>query len=111
LGIDEEVIPMNDLYEVLNPWAEVDPIPLRGLSPRLSNLAGKKVGLSCNSKLASKSILTEIEKKLKERFPTCETSWYIDSEPYLHRQNPRKDKSKFEEWVSGVDAIIAAVGD
>ena len=32
-------------YEVLSPWAEVDPIPLRGISPRIKTLAGKKIGL------------------------------------------------------------------
>ena len=30
-------------YEVLNPWAEADPIPLEGISARLNELAGKKI--------------------------------------------------------------------
>jgi len=37
-------------FEVLSPWADVDPIPLRGISPRLSSLAGKKIGIFVNPK-------------------------------------------------------------
>jgi hypothetical protein len=33
------------LYEVLSPWAEVDAASLRGISPRLDSLAGKKIGI------------------------------------------------------------------
>ena len=29
-------------FEVLSPWADTDPIPFRGISPRLDGLAGKK---------------------------------------------------------------------
>ena len=43
-------------YEVLSPWAEVDPIPLRGISPRVDTLAGKKIGLFANFKRAAKPI-------------------------------------------------------
>jgi hypothetical protein len=39
--------------EVLSPWVEVDPIPLRGISPRIDNLAGKKIGLFVNYKRAA----------------------------------------------------------
>ena len=40
-------------YEVLSPWAEADPIPFRGISPRLGTLEGKKIGLLANSKRAA----------------------------------------------------------
>ena len=36
---------MNGQYEVLNPWAEVDPIPLKGIAPRVADLTGKTMGL------------------------------------------------------------------
>jgi hypothetical protein len=69
---------MDGQYAVLSPWAEVDPMQLRGLTaPRLTDLAGKKIGLFASSKPISKRIMTAVEAKLKERFPTTETSWYI----------------------------------
>ena len=63
-------------FKVLNPWAEVDPIPPRGISPRLNTLAGKKIGLFANFKRASRPIVAEVEKRLKAMYPDCETSLF-----------------------------------
>jgi hypothetical protein len=101
---------LNGQYEVLSPWAEVEPKPLRGLKARVTDLAGKKLGLFCNSKRVARPVLTALEDKLKERFPTCETSWYFFSKvnvPEIETDN----KGKFEEWVKGVDAVVTAFGD
>jgi hypothetical protein len=98
------------VYEVLSPWAEADPVPLSGISPRLEDMAGKKIGLFCNSKRAARLMLTSIENKLKERFPSVGTGWYdatIPNIPEIESVN----KDKFIEWVRGVDAVILAVGD
>jgi hypothetical protein len=66
---------MNGQYEVLSPWAEVDPITFRGLTaPRLTDLAGKKIGLLASTKPISRRIMTVVEAKLKERFPTANLS-------------------------------------
>ena len=103
---------MNGQYEVLSPWAEVDPIPFRGLTaPRLTDLAGKKIGLFASSKPISKRIMTVVEKKLKERFPTSETSWYVGEGSWAVLQIDTQNKERYKEWVNGVDAVIAAVGD
>lgn len=99
-----------NVYEVLSPWAEADPVPLSGITPRLEDLAGKKIGLFCNSKRAARLMLTSIENKLKERFPSVTTAWYdatIPNIPEIESIN----KEKFMEWVRGVDAVILAVGD
>ena len=98
------------VYEVLSPWAEADPVPLSGISPRLEDMTGKKIGLFCNSKRAARLMLTSIESKLKERFPSLSTGWYdatIPNVPEIESVN----REKFIEWVKGVDAVILAVGD
>lgn len=100
---------MDSQYEVLSPWAEVDPIPLRGIMPRLTDIAGKKIGLYNNPKRAAKPMLDVVEEKLRARFPTVEFSSFrigvnlciIDTE----------DRDKFEEWLKGLDAVILAHGD
>lgn len=102
---------MNGQYGVLSPWAEADPIPLRSISPRLTSLAGKKIGLFATAKRGSRPILTAVEKELKDRFPSCETSWWVGEGAYSILQVEGKNKSRFEEWVKGVDAVVAAVGD
>jgi len=100
---------MNGQYEVLNPWAEADPIPLRGISPRVADLTGRTIGLLCGSKVGSRPILTAVEKQLKERYPTLKFSWFDFG--WTSDATETEDKARFEEWVRGADAVIAAVGD
>ena len=77
-------------YEVLSPWAEVDPIPLRGISPRLDTLAGKK--------------------KLKEKFPTIQTTLFDSRLPNV-TETETVNKEKFAAWAKEMDAVVAMVGD
>jgi hypothetical protein len=100
----------NEQYKVLSPWADVDPVPLKGISPRVADLAGKKIGLLSNRKPAAGPILTVVEKKLKERYPTIETSWY-EALKISVPQIETEDKDVFEKWVKNSDAIVTAVGD
>jgi hypothetical protein len=97
-------------YEVLSPWAEVDPIPLRGISPRLDSLSGKKIGLFANFKRAARPIQAEIEMRLKERFPDIETSLFDSRLPNV-TETETVNKEKFAAWAEEMDAVIAAVGD
>jgi len=97
-------------YEVLSPWAEVDPIPVRGISPRIDTLAGKKIGLFANFKRAAVPISREVEKRLKERFPDIETDLYHSTAPNID-ESVEQDAAKFEAWAKSMDAVVAAVGD
>ena len=97
-------------YEVLSPWADVDPIPLRGISPRLDSLSGKKIGLFANFKRAARPIQAEVERRLKERFPDIETSLFDSSLPNV-TETETENKEKFTAWAKEMDAVIAAVGD
>ena len=101
---------LNGQYEVLNPWAELDPVTLRGISPRLADLKGKTIGLFApDYKVASRPILTVVEQKLRERFPSLKFNWFLF--PYNLDVTETEYKEKFEEWVKGIDAAVAAVGD
>jgi hypothetical protein len=108
---------MNEQYEVLSPWADADSIPRKGITPRVTNLEGKTIGLFENHKISAKPILTAVEKELKERFPTCKFSWYVCPPDIGPASGPPKrqvdsiHKDKFEEWLKGVDTVVAAVGD
>ena len=100
----------NGQYEVLSPWADADPIPFRGISPRVESLTGKKIGLFGNYKRAASPALKAVEGKLRERFPTSQFGWYFVSEmnvPEIETNN----KGKFEEWLNEVDAVVTAFGD
>lgn len=112
---------MAEAYEVLSPWAEVDPIPLKGIAPRLNDLNGKKVGLfTMTYKRASTPILKVVEKRLKEKYPTAEFKWFEDPYSLIIADKEKSNdnlfisqemKDNFEAWVKGVDAVVGAVGD
>jgi len=97
-------------YEVLNPWAEVDPIPLRGISPRLDTLAGKKVGLFANFKRAARPMAASVEKRLKAMYPDIQTSLF-DSRAWNVVETETKNREKFIAWIKDVDAVVLMVGD
>jgi len=99
---------MDGQYEVLNPWAEVDPVPLKGLTPRVADLKGKTVGLFSNNKVAATPIVGVVERKLKERFPTLNFSLFVDS---VRDVTESEAKGKFEDWLKGVDTVVASVAD
>ncbi len=101
---------MSDVSEVLSPWAEADPIPLNGLSPRLDKLDGKKIGLLCNNKRAAPLILETTEKLLKQKFPAAAVSWFY-ARSFSVSSLEKDREGEFNDWLKGVDAVIAAVGD
>ena len=98
------------MYEVLSPWADADPVPLKGITPSLHDLNGKNIGLFCNSKRAAPLMLSAVEQGLHERFPEVTTSWYEFTEVNVPETETR-NRAKFEAWVRGVDAVVLAVGD
>ncbi|OGN97770.1 MAG: hypothetical protein A2Y89_06455 [Chloroflexi bacterium RBG_13_51_18] len=97
-------------YEVLSPWSEADPVPLKGLSPRLDKLDGKKIGLLCNNKRASPLILEVTEKLLKQKFPTVTISTF-NARSFSVSSLEKDREGEFNDWIKEVDAVIAAVGD
>jgi hypothetical protein len=100
----------SELYEVQNPWGEVDAVAPRGLSPRLGELAGKTIGLfAAHAKIASRPVMEVVERKLREREPSLEFSWFLFDHNLLVTDTD--DKARFEEWTTGLDAAVAAVGD
>ena len=97
-------------FEVLTPWADADPIPLRGISPRIPTLAGKKIGLFVNPKRAAMPIAESIDKKLKAMYPDIQTIVFHSTEANVN-EIETKNKEKFTAWAKGLDAAIAVVGD
>jgi hypothetical protein len=58
--------------EVVSPRAEIPPPPsILHPSPRLSDLAGKRIGLLANIKPGAELFLTKIEELLRQKVPTA----------------------------------------
>ena len=100
---------MESQYEVLNPWAEADPRPLSGISARVNDLSGKKIGLFINYKRAAPLILNAVQKKLAAKFPTATFLEFKFGQNFDISQTP--EMKNLEDWLKGVDTVIAAVGD
>lgn len=96
-------------YEVLGPWAEVDPRPVRGITPRLKELAGKKIGLFCNGKRAARPMMMVVDQKLRERFPDSEISHFVF--PQNCEIIDTEEAAGLRAWAKQVDAVVSAVGD
>ena len=105
-GIDQR----STEYEVLSPWADVDPVPLRGINSRPKNLADKNIGLFLNHKRAAHLSLSAFEREFLQRFPTAKTSWY-ECTGHNIPEMLTEGKAKFEAWVGSVDAVVLAVAD
>jgi hypothetical protein len=105
-GIDQR----STEYEVLSPWADVDPVPQRGITARPKDLAGKKIGLFLNHKRAGHLSLAAVERELRERVPSASTSWY-ECTGHNIPEILTEGKAKFEAWVRSVDAVVLAVAD
>ncbi len=97
-------------YEVLGPWAEADPTPFRGISPRLDSLAGKRIGLFVNTKRAAKPTMQVLKKRLTDKFPDVEFTEFANLKPN-ETITEHGAKDAFEGWVKGVDGVITAFGD
>jgi hypothetical protein len=98
------------VYEVLSPWAEADPVPLRGIAPRPGTLEGRKIGLYSNRKRAAELTLKAVERELLERFPTAQTSWYECTTVNLP-EALSEGKARFEAWVGSLDGVVLSVAD
>jgi hypothetical protein len=101
---------MGESYEVMSPWAEVDPIPLEGITPRLPDLRGRRIGLFHNGKVAGKPINDAVEVELRARFGDEVTIARFGRTANLEVAETA-DRARYEEWVKEVDAVIHAVGD
>lgn len=100
----------NIQYEVLSPWGEADPKILKGISARLDNLSGKKIGLFANYKRAAIPIAMSLKAKLESRYPDSRINIY-HSDQWNVTEIETKNSETFKKWVEGNDAVILLVGD
>jgi hypothetical protein len=100
---------MGGSYEVMSPWAEVDPRPLEGINPRLADLRGRRIGLFHNGKVAAKPIADAVEAELRTRYDDIAIARFGRTANLEVAET--SDRARYEEWVKDVDAVIHAVGD
>lgn len=99
-----------DALQVLSPWSDIDPIPLKSPAPRLDGLDGKKIGLFANHKRAARPMLEVARNWLQKNYPDADLDLYIGTETNIPELWTR-GKEKFQQWIDDVDGVVLAVGD
>jgi len=100
----------NIQYEALSPWGEADPKPLKGISSRLDNLSGKKIGLFANYKRAAIPIALSLKNRLESQYSDSKFSVY-HSDQWNVTEIETENSETFKKWIKGLDAVILLVGD
>lgn len=89
--------------DVLNPRGEIESDEVYGISPRVSDLAGKTVGLYSNGKGGVTRFLDLVEGNIKQRYPAINVKRYngaFDVGDQLAQQ-----------MATEVSAVVYGVGD
>jgi hypothetical protein len=96
---------MSDMVEliVLNPRGAIESKSVTAPSPRVKDLAGKRIGLYSNSKPGMDNVYTVLEELLKKKYPTV--SIIKTRGAFEIRDDEAKD------LASKVDTFVYAVGD
>ena len=89
--------------QVLNPRGEISLPPVSAPSPRIADLAGKKIGLYWNEKAGGIHFWNGIEQQLKEKLP--------DTVVLRYRGGFDLGDSMAAKIASETDAFLYGVGD
>ncbi len=89
--------------ELLNPRGEIEPPPDYVPAPRVSDLAGKRIGLYSNGKQGMDNFYAVIGELLKKRYPTATIT-------KLTGAFEIRDEDA-GAWLPDIDTFIYAVGD
>src|SRR4029077_7464165 len=98
-------------YDVLSPWSETDPLPLQGITPRLSEPPAKRIGMFMNNKVAAPPIQDAVESELRARYGAEITLSRFRRLEGGDAGSNSDDGPRYTRWLEDVDAVIVAVGD
>jgi hypothetical protein len=93
--------------EVLNPMGVIDPPKTFGLSPRVADLAGKKIALMHNNKPGASNLLDALQDLLKRKYPDATFPRGYQTNPV----QPPKDPDMYKKAAAESDAFVFAMGD
>jgi len=89
--------------EVLNPRGMIETKPVSSPNPRVTDLAGKRIGLYWNNKPGMDNFYTAFEELLKKKYPTATTTLLRGA--FLIRDDDA------EAWLPQIDTFVYGVGD
>lgn len=93
--------------DVLNPKGLIEKLEYLGLSPRLNDLADKKIAFMHNNKAGSKNLYTVLEELFLKTYPAMKIVHGYETGPI----NPPRDPEMYRKAAAECDAFIFAMGD
>ena len=93
--------------EVLNPMGMIEPPATLGLSPRVTDLDGKRIALMHNNKPGAANLYDALEELLKKKYPTATAARGYQTGAVL----PPKDPEMYKKAAAECKAFIFAMGD
>ena len=99
--------PAQITLEVLNPMGVIESPQTFGLSPRVADLAGKKIALMHNNKPGASNLLDAVQELLKKRYPDASFSRGYQTQPV----QPPKDPEMYKKAAAESNVFIFAMGD
>jgi hypothetical protein len=103
LAVCTPALAQSATLEVMNPRGEIPPPPFHAPSPRVTDLAGKTVGIYWIGKAGGDNFWDGVEEVLNERFPNTKTVRY---------EGPFDlGEKRAQEIAREVDTIFYGVGD
>jgi len=88
---------------LLNPRGVIEAKPISAPNPRVTDLAGKRVGLYWNNKPGMDNFYKVFEELLKKKYPTATTTLLRGA--FLIRDDDA------EAWLPQIDTFVYGVGD
>lgn len=102
---------MSEIYAVLSPWAQSDYLKKNPISPRLSDLVGKTIGLYASFKEYHPFFMRELERQMTAMFPNTKFSHYTYIVDAKEIRDDPVNYEDFKAWLSTVDAVIGVGAD
>jgi len=93
--------------ELMNPMGMIEPPKTLGISPRVPDLAGKRIALMHNNKPGATNMLDALQKLLSKRYPTAQFVRGYETDPVM----PPKDPDLYKKAAAACDTFIFAMGD
>ncbi len=101
------VVDQNEtVLKVLDPRSQFWGPLAQKISPRLDDLAGKKIAVINNGKAGGDHMIEPMSKVLKEKFPTATIQQYKVS--FFDYAKKEEDMKKIADWA---EAVVELLGD
>lgn len=97
-------------YTALSPWAEVDQSHLYGLSPRLTDLNGKTIGMFGDFMNTATFMLQVVEEEISKRFPEAKFSYFRYMTETTDIAKDQEVAQEFHQWLDGIDCALVFYG-